>query len=154
MTSVLQDWVMELPLKFQSVLIAAVRGCDNMPKQSSGKPVGRALRASFLRQADPNDMTNKSAFMHSEPLEQDELDRFLKDLDHHPIHYVTHLAHACEIVGYEHPDPQISTTWRAVYFGIVQAIHLLPESRVMLWKRLGNGAKMPKQAVLVEQDDQ
>ena len=52
MKSVLQDWVMELPLRFQGTLLTAVRGCDDEAKTWTSRGVayspGRRLTA-FIR---------------------------------------------------------------------------------------------------------
>ena len=52
MNSVLQDWVMELPLREQGVLLTAVRGCDFEAKTWTSTGIayspGRRLTA-FIR---------------------------------------------------------------------------------------------------------
>lgn len=46
--SALQDWVMELPLMQQSVLMSAIRGCDGLPKRHKAKAIIKFYRRSIL----------------------------------------------------------------------------------------------------------
>lgn len=135
MPSIMQDWATALPLRHQGVLVSSVRGCDNMPKESSGKPIGRALRGDFLVPVDDRVLAVKGTFM-QRGVEREQVTRFLKDLDHHPLHYITHLMHACQVVGYKHPDPATARFWLELYRSIVRAIHLEPESEADMDARL------------------
>ena len=47
-----------------------------------------------------------------------------------------HLCHAAEIVGYQHPDEQIKTTWGKFYYSMCKAMHLNPETREQMMERL------------------
>ena len=48
MTSILQNWVMNLGLRHQGVLVSSIRGCDNAPRHDPSKIIQRLLRGSIL----------------------------------------------------------------------------------------------------------
>lgn len=57
--SVLQDWVMELPLREQGTLLTIVRGCDLTPKlplDSIERRLVGALRFAIMIPADPREV--------------------------------------------------------------------------------------------------
>ncbi len=64
---------------------------------------------------------------------------YLRYVDELPHHFQLHLMHAAEIVGYEHPDPNISAWWRGFYMLIVNDAHLFPESQEQMRDRLSDG---------------
>jgi hypothetical protein len=134
MKSVLQDWVMELGLRHQGVLLTAVRGCDTAPKDDASKQLARCLRAEFLNChcGDP-----KKALTFIEDVEQDELERrmvaFLKNCDHYPQHYVSHLMHAAEIVGYKSNRGGL---WQWFYEKLCKGLHVNMETEQQLDARL------------------
>lgn len=127
MKSVLRDWVMELPLRHQGVLVAAIRGCDGAPKENSAKPLVRALRYAVLNPADEREVGMPSAFM-APGFSDEELRGFLRDWDHYSVHFVQHLMHACEVVGYRGPGAKIAVPFRKAYWRIVEKLHLHPET--------------------------
>ena len=76
MRSVLQDWVMELPLRFQGTLLTSVRGCDDEPKSwtktgvafSQGRRLTAYIRCCFMNPADPREVDHEEgAFFQSRP---------------------------------------------------------------------------------------
>lgn len=133
--SILQNWVVDLPLRHQGVLIAAVRGCDGTPKENSAKPIVRALRGAFLNPADEREMCLPSSFM-THSFEEYQLVTFLKDWDHYPMHFIQHLMHACQVIGYKHPIPSKRSDFGGAYFRMVMKLHLNPESCEEMDKRL------------------
>lgn len=151
--SVLQEWVMELGLRHQGVLLGAVRGCDSVPKEDASKALVRSLRGVVLRSYHPYptsfiDKTvktpNELAAIRKEggrAVTLDELHRrmalFFSNCDHHPQHFVAHLMHAAEIVGYKHPDESIREAWLWLYHNLVHGLHLMPESQAQMDARLG-----------------
>ena len=61
--------------------------------------------------------------------------------DHHDVlakHYVAHLMHGAEILGYKHPDGRFRERWLAFYLACVDMLHLRPESEVEMDERLGD----------------
>lgn len=137
MKSVLQDWVMELGLRHQGVLLSACRGCDTAPKNDSSKNITRAIRGVLLN-AHSGDA--KKAQTYIEHVETAELiqrfNLFRKNLDHYPHHYVMHFIHTCEIIGYKHHDAETRKVWTGFYLKFCDGLHMNPESESELDKRL------------------
>jgi hypothetical protein len=132
MHSVLQAWVFTLPFRMQSVLMAALRGCDTARKDDPSKTATRGIRACLCNNADPS-----NTFI-GDPIPKDEvIKQFLWDLDSYPMHFVAHTMHAAEIIGYKHPDRLVSAWWCSFYKDLVKALHLNPESEDQLDVRLG-----------------
>lgn len=132
---ILQAWAAELPLRHQGVLIAAVRGCDGTPKENSAKPIIRALRGAFLNPFDERAMSLSSSFM-THSFEEYQLVHFLKDWDHYPMHFIQHLLHGCQVIGYKHPNGTKRTAFFLAYNRMVRKLHLIPESCEEMDKRL------------------
>lgn len=137
MKSVLQDWVMELGLRHQGVLLTAVRGCDTSPKNDASKMFIRSYRAKVLN-CHCGDPRKAATFIEEVGLDG-ELDRFRllrKNVDHLPHHYLMHLIHAIEIVGYKHPDQKVREQWSWFYYKLVHGLHLVQETEEQLDQRL------------------
>jgi hypothetical protein len=122
----------ELPFRMQSVLVSALRGCDTMRKEDPSKHITRALRAVLMHDADPT-----NSFMRSGDAPSNHVNDFLADLDVYPVHFVLHLAHAAEIVGYKHPNNLVREFWLKFYRGVIRAMHVNPETEEQLDVRLG-----------------
>lgn len=135
MPSVLQPWVESLGLRHQGVLVSCVRGCDSEPKEDPTKLLARCLRAVVLVSFDKK----PSSFIES--VDADELQRrmtaVLRNHDHYPVHYLMHLLHGAEIIGYKHPDQHTARTWRMFYIKLAHCFHLFPEAEFDLNERLG-----------------
>lgn len=138
MTSILQNWVMELPLRHQGVLISATRGCDTTPKPLSSiqGPVERwlssYLRWTFLNPADERELEYDGAFMspnapHAWKASQ---------LGHLPQHFYAHLMHAFQVVAVHHPNKVIAFECTIIYNKLVDNLHLLPEPTPLMEDRL------------------
>ena len=138
MKSVLQDWVMELPIREQGTLLTAVRGCDLCPKYPLDSPerqlVG-AIRFAFMNPADPREVDcEPGCFFISTPPDPD---RFKPSaLGHYPWHWLSHVLHAMEVLAYRHPDHEQARIWLALYIKTVSSFHLRPESRGEMRERL------------------
>jgi hypothetical protein len=135
--SVLQDWVQTLGLRHQGVLVSAVRGCDTAAKGDVIKALVRCLRAEILN---PHCGDAKKAVSYIEACEPNELERrmgaVLKSHDHYPYHYLMHLMHASAVLGYHHRDEGAAERWRTFYFAMVHKMHLFPETKSDLDRRL------------------
>lgn len=144
--SVLQEWVMCLPLRAQGTLLTGIRGCDLAPKNpasidarygcSTGECTAERSLSAFLRYltlnpADEREVGIEGAWFRSEP------PKFKpSQLGHYPLHWYSHIMHCYEVVGYLHPDERLATQARAVYFSLVDGLHLEPESRDKMLNRL------------------
>lgn len=73
---------------------------------------------------------------------EDDLIGYIKilfsDIDSYPLHFILHLFHAIEIVGYKHPDEETRTFWHQVYLDFGKIIHFNPEIEDVLDKRLSD----------------
>ena len=104
-------------------------------KNDLSKKLIRGLRGVILYNADAN---GNSDFMKND-LTDEELYTFSKDIDKYPIHFLLHLIHAAEIIGYFHPDPQISNWWKEFYLLMVSGFHMYPETKEQNIERLKDG---------------
>lgn len=133
MTSVVQDWVSNLSLKMQTVLLLGTRGCDGVPKENPSKRFNRILRSVVYRNADTG-----SNFMREDLYYMPrQLDEFLEAAEGMPLHFVTHFMHACEIVAYFHPDANTQDVFACFYGKLCGLMHLNPETPEQIMQRLG-----------------
>lgn len=141
MKSVLQDWVMELPLRFQGTLLTAVRGCDEEAKSwvrtgvafSQGRRITAFIRFCFMNPADPREIDyEEGAFFMSTPPKPFKPSQF----GHLPQHWYSHVMHALEVIAYHHPDVNISSQALLMYREMVHSFHLNVETKEEQWKRL------------------
>lgn len=157
--SVLQDWVQELTLMQQSVLLTAVRGPDGSTKYGSIKMLLRWYRRCVLFSAldgivldNPRDsrggsFTGPSVYINEHhpcewPEDMDRLvDDYIREMDAIPLHFHNHFMHAAEILGYKHPDEVIRKWWNNVYVRFAHSFHLYPESEEQMDSRLGDTMK-------------
>jgi hypothetical protein len=135
--SIIQDWVAELGLRHQGVLVASVRGCDDAPKDDPSKLFTRCYRSVILNAhcVDPSKTATFIQVM-SPADEERRFHAFRKNLDHYPHHYVMHLTHAIEIVGYKHPDGNVQQRWKGYYLQLCRGLHVNPETHEQLDDRL------------------
>lgn len=134
--SVLKPWVSDLTLQMQGTLLTAVRGPDNEEKHSPTKQVVRALRAVILNNAKTLGLDDVFMGDGSGEPTSEQADAFFASWDQCPLHWLFHFLHAAEIVGYCHPNPRIRDFWLAFYRRAVDALHLEPESKETMLKRL------------------
>jgi hypothetical protein len=138
MTSVLQDWVMELPLREQGVLLTVVRNCDVAPKhpdnlETPERALTAWLRWCFLNPADPREVDYESgSWFRSTPPAKFKQSMF----GHLPQHWVGHAMHALEVVAYRHPEDTVRDIAYQLYRVLVDGMHLRPESWEAMAKRL------------------
>lgn len=138
MKSIIQDWAAELGLRHQGVLVSAVRGCDSAQREDPSKYLVRVFRGIVLN-AHVGDVRKAASFM--VPFDDDQWDHseadFLRSIDHYPNHWLLHWMHACEIVGYNHPEGVIAMAFLGLYRKLVKKFHLISESKEELDRRLG-----------------
>jgi hypothetical protein len=152
-----QDWVHQLSIMQQSVLLGIVRGPDGVEKYHPVKPLLRWYRRCILISAldgrvlatpyEPGGGSftgpslNHQCILYDGDWRPDMnklVDAFMRTMDQMPIHFWLHMAHAFEIVGYKHPDEAIRGWFRDVYFRMVNAMHVHPETEAELDRRLGD----------------
>lgn len=140
MKSVLQDWVMELPLREQGTLLTAVRGCDDEPKQwtrtgfavSPGRTLTAFIRWCFMVPADAREIDIPGAFFQSQPPEPFKPSEF----GHLPQHWYAHVMHALEIIAYRHPEQRVRSVSYGLYKKMVRNLHLNIEEKHEMIDRL------------------
>lgn len=138
MQSVLQDWVMNLPLRAQGTLLTGVRGCDTAPKvageaDSPERALVAFLRWCIMNPADPRETAYRGAFFRSTlPQENWKPSRF----GHYPQHWYAHLMHCYEVIAYCHPDSIIGAQALSVYTALVENLHLNVETKEQMLERL------------------
>lgn len=133
MKSVLQDWVMELPLREQGVLLTAVRGCDFEAKTWTSRGIGYSpgrrltafIRYCFMNPADIREVDyEEGSFFQSQPPNPFKPSEF----GHLPQHWYSHVMHALEIIAYRHTDNHIRYEAMCLYESMVHNLHLNLES--------------------------
>lgn len=136
--SVLQSWVMLLPLREQGCLMTAVRGCDLTPKRpldSLERRIVSAIRAGFMVAADPRETDSEPGSFMSLKIPDAKTEK-LSTLGHYPLHWVAHVMHACEVLGYRHPDPHVSAPFRDLYTEFCHMLHVPMETFETYSKRM------------------
>jgi hypothetical protein len=137
MKSILHDWVTELGLRHQGVLLTAIRGCDGVQKHDPSKPIMRAIRAMVLVPFDQRELTEPKGFMYFEPsLFEDSIKSLSKSMDEYPMHFILHVIHALEVIGYCHPERWVRDHFEWAYRLLVEKVHFLPETRDLMNVRL------------------
>jgi hypothetical protein len=148
MPSVLQPWVMELPLRAQGTLLTGFRGCDLAPKNpitidekygcSTGEDTVERQLVAYLRfctivPADPREIDVPGAWFKSSPPAKWKPSQ----LSHYPLHWYGHLMHCFEVVGYcREPHDEHKDRALGIYIRMAQALHLKHETRDELLARL------------------
>jgi hypothetical protein len=132
--SVLQDWVMELPLREQGTILTAIRGCDLTPKYPMDSPERQIvgwIRYAVLNPADPREVGIKGAFFQSEMP-----DFKLSAFGHYPLHWFVHIMHTLEVIGYRSTNRKQKRAALIKYHAMVRSLHLKPEEEGEMKVRL------------------
>lgn len=144
--SVLHDWVHTLPFQMQALLLTAMRGPDENNKYNAAKGIIRYLRGVVIKPAGDWHGKNDNDFMWGE-YERDEdptsvfysfVDKFISDHDEYPHHFIMHLVHCAEVVGYKHPSQGIRSYWSSFYFVMCEQFHMNPETKDQMDLRLND----------------
>lgn len=147
MPSVVQLWVSDLTMMQQSVLFTAIRGPDGIQKEHIVKVVLRAFRREVLLSAMDGKVLETpyvpggGSFTGPVPVTMSLEGAMLKTInnsDELPHHFLMHLAHASQIIGYKHPDPLKRAVWGAFYRAWCTSMHMEPESEPDMSIRLGD----------------
>lgn len=150
MKCVMQNWTLELPMMQQTVLLTAVRGPDGISKYHPSKYLLRWYRRCFLKSSldnavlhDPFDprggsFTGPSVTSGNWDDMEDLVGQHIARIDELPHHFSLHLMHGTEILGYKHPARQTRSWWEKVYLRLVNDMHLHPETREEMDRRLGD----------------
>lgn len=135
MPSMIREWVTRLPLRHQGVILAGMRGCDVAPKNPYDSPERQLvayLRWVTCNPADPREVGMAGSYMQNwAPTHWKQ-----SDLGHYPLHWVSHLMHAYQVVGYSHPDQSIGLECFRIYVKFVEGLHLKIETADEMDRRL------------------
>lgn len=137
--TVLHDWVCSLTFQMQALLLTAMRGPDENNKYNSAKAIIRYLRAVVIKPAGDWQQKNDNDFMWGEyRIFSDYANAFWQDHDEYPHHFIMHLVHCAEVVGYKHPDKIIAGYWFYFYKRACDAFHMKPETEDQMDSRLND----------------
>lgn len=153
---VLQDWVMQLTMMQQSVLLTATRAPDGLRKMHPVKTLLRWLRRCYLISAfdrcvleDPYDPRGGSFTGPCKTSDVDGIDHaaslYIECGDEIPLHFHFHLQQAAEILGYKHPDAWKREWWNNFYLRMVAFGHLNPETEAQMDRRLSDNMQAWKE---------
>ena len=133
--SVLQNWLVQIPIRMQSTLILGLRGPDTH-RSPEIKKIQRWMRGLAFKPGNP---ANLSVFMHPTTGVPEILEKspVAKELEFCSQHFYSHLMHGLQVIGYMHPVPQISNRAVTLYREMCFLMHLPPESRQAFETRLG-----------------
>lgn len=151
---VLQDWVLSLSFMQQSVLLTVIRGPDAVSGSHVAKTILRWYRRCILKMAFGHfvaptvDFKGGGSFTGPLSLSpygtiEEAVNVYFKSVDGLPHHFQMHLMHAAQIIGEHHPDnieedAIKKSFWQRFYSRYVQSLHLCPETRESMDKRLGD----------------
>lgn len=135
--NIIQDWASDLGLRHQGVLVSAIRGCDSAHREDPSKYLVRVYRGILLR-PHCKDLSKAASFMipYSRVGWNYSSSEFYQSIDHYPNHWLLHWTHACEIVGYYHPETETRLAFDSMYLRLVKKFHMRPETREELDNRL------------------
>lgn len=136
---VLHDWVCRLPFQMQALLLTAMRGPDENNKFNAAKKIIRYLRGVVIKPAGDWNGTNDNDFMWGDyDMFQDFCLEFWQDHDQYPHHFIMHLVHCAEVVGYKLHDKLIRKEWSKFYLDACDAFHMTPETEQQMDDRLND----------------
>lgn len=138
-----------LTFQQQTVLLSAIRGPDGIDKDHPVKILQRAYRGCVLRSAVSGRlMTTQdqpNSFMAVNDLSDwarwtEVVRNFLRRVDSLPHHYIQHIMHGAQVLGYKHPEKQIREFWNICYRMICEEAngHVRPEPEADMDSRLND----------------
>lgn len=137
-SGILREWVSALGLRHQGLILTAIRGCDDVPREDSSKWLTRFYRACVLRAhcGDPNQARSFMVWTDDPGVFWANASPFIRSHDHYPHHFLMHLLHAAEVVGYKMPRSLQQQWWQTFYVQLAGKFHLGAESEADLDRRL------------------
>lgn len=126
----LQPWLKEnCTWMEQAALFAAFRNCDTVDSLGPHKILIRGIRMSCIKPSFPANKLSSGFIMPTAKelisAGNDFTDKFW---DKFPMHFVTHLMHAIQILSYRFPVRLYRKAWSEIYIKMVRSMHLQPES--------------------------
>lgn len=146
--SVFQEWMLDLTMQQQSVLVLACRGPDGIAKAHPTKLLvaryrATVLKAAYLGRAMRVDEGDATTFMtlkgfSSKALWELVTNAFFSNADDLPHHYYMHLMHGAQIAGYKHPVETFRRRWGTFYLQCCEDLHVNPETEAQMDARLSD----------------
>jgi len=137
--SALHDWVHTLTFQQQALLMTGMRGPDGCGKHNPAKVMVRFLRGAICKPAGKWDGSNNNDFMWGRyDVFKDWMRKFFDDPDGYPHHFIMHLVHCAEVIGYKHPDDAIAHFWRSFYEKACESFHMFGETEEEMDRRLND----------------
>lgn len=122
--SVLQNWLVNLPIRMQSTLVLGLRGPDDRACPEI-KKITRWLRGLTFK---PGNLENIKVFMGDRPPRIVEKGATAKELEFCSQHFYSHLMHALEVVGFRHPNEATALHAYCLFQDMCTLMHLQPET--------------------------
>lgn len=145
---VFQNWIFDLTMQQQSVLVIGCRGPDGIAKFHLTKLLvaryrATVLKAAYLGRAMRIDEGDATTFMTLDKFSMDGqwqaiVHSFFNHVDELPHHYYMHLMHGAEIAGYKHPNELFRRRWNGFYLDCCHDLHLHPETEADMDHRLSD----------------
>lgn len=135
---VVGEWMSNLTLQQQSVILLGSRGPDGIAKHHPCKGVVQAYRATvlragmygrFLRIGECGDSFMCLRRFGNEADWADDVKAYLASVDELPHHYHLHVIHGAQILGYKHPNSFFRSNWLHFYQCSVNNLHLEIEDK-------------------------
>lgn len=137
--SVLHDWVHSLTFQMQALLLTGVRGPDATSKDNPAKQIVRYLRGAVIKPAGDWNGENDNTFMWGDyDLFDTYMSYFWQDHDEYPHHFIMHLVHCAQVIGYYHPDDDARDSWRLFYLKACESFHMNTETKKQMDARLND----------------
>lgn len=152
--SVLHDWVHTLTFQQQALLMTGMRGPDGSNKHNPAKEIVRFLRGAICKPAGDWDGLNNNDFVWGDyEVFNICAKSFFDDPDAYPHHFIMHLIHCAEVIGYKHPDIQIRHNWNWFYLKACKSLHMISETMADMDTRLNDfGSAFPSRPKLHPHD--
>lgn len=132
-SGILQEWISEIPLKMQTVLVLGTRGPDTH-RAPELKALVRWLRGNVFLPADPD---NPDFMLAGDPPPIIEKSPIARELEFVTQHYYAHIMHSLEVVAYCHPEWEVRAVAMGRYEQLANLFHLRIETYADFHNRLG-----------------
>lgn len=142
MTSSVRKWVLDVPWMQQGVLFSAIRSADGISQEDNSKIIVRGYRNVILKPA--HDVGSFLGKIPTQEKLEESMKKFMAGFGYYHTHFVMHLIHAAEIIGYQHPDELIRKTWVNFYFEVCKEMHVNPETKEQMMNRLKDNLEVVK----------
>jgi fructose-1,6-bisphosphatase len=97
----------------------------------------RAIRAVALVPYDARELIEPKGYMYyDEDTFRAAVHTVSKSMDEYPLHFILHMIHCLEIIGYKHPEENVRREFLNAYIRLVRRFHMVPEEEDHMDARL------------------